>query len=106
VTTDIDARVMQSIDQSMKSEKPDYFRAATYYFENGKDLKQALTWVTKATEENPKAFYMFYLKAKIEYALKDDAAAKASVEKTITLAQEAKNDDYVAMANKLLAEHK
>lgn len=106
LTTDIDARVMKSIDESIKSEKPEYFRAAGYYFENGKDLNQALTWVNKATDENPKAFYMFLLKAKIEYALKDKAAGKASAEKTIVLAKEAKNDDYVALANKLIAENK
>ncbi|MNE44099.1 hypothetical protein D3C80_1383100 [compost metagenome] len=90
----------------MKSEKPEYFRAAGYYFENGKDLNQALTWANKATDENPKAFYMFLLKAKIEYALKDKAAGKASAEKTILLAKEAKNDDYVALANKLIADNK
>lgn len=106
LTTDIDARVMKSIDESIKSEKPEYFRAAGYYFENGKDLNQALTWVNKATDENPKAFYMFLLKAKIEYALKDKAAGKASAEKTIVLAKEAKNDDYVALANKLIADNK
>ncbi|MDR0801133.1 DUF2911 domain-containing protein [Fluviicola sp.] len=106
LTTDIDARVMKSIDESVRSEKPEYFKAATYYFENGKDLKQALTWVNKATDENPKAFYMFLLKAKIEYALKDKVAGKASAEKTIALAKEAKNEDYVALANKLMAENK
>lgn len=106
MTTDIDARVMQSIEESMKSDKPEYFRAAGYYFDNNKDLKQALTWATKATEENPKAFYMFFLKSKIEYALKDKAAGKASAEKTIELAKEAKNDDYIALATKLLADNK
>jgi hypothetical protein len=106
MTTDIDARVMKSIEESMKSEKPDYFRAASYYFDNGKDLKQAHEWVTKATEANTSAFWMMLLKAKIEYALKDNAAGKASAEKTIALAKEAKNDDYVAMANKLIEEHK
>lgn len=106
MTTSIDAKVMQSIEESMKSEKPDYFRAAGYYLDNGKDLKQALTWVNKAVEENPTAFYMYYTKARIEYALKDKAAAKSSVEKTIALAKEAKNDDYVTLANKLLEENK
>lgn len=106
MTTDIDARVMESIEASMKSEKPEYFRAAGYYFDNGKDLKQALTWATKATEENPTAFYMFNLKARIEYKLGDKAAGKASAEKSIALAKEAKNDDYVALGEKLLAENK
>lgn len=106
MTTDIDARVMESIAASMKSEKPEYFRAAGYYFDNGKDLKQALTWATKATEENPTAFYMFNLKARIEYKLGDKAAGKASAEKSIALAKEAKNDDYIALGEKLLAENK
>lgn len=106
MTTDIDARVMESIEASMKSEKPEYFRAAGYYFDNGKDLKQALAWATKATEENPTAFYMFNLKARIEYKLGDKAAGKASAEKSITLAKEAKNDDYVALGEKLLADNK
>ena len=106
LTTDIDAAVMKSIEESMKSETPDYFRAAQYYLENGKDLKQALTWVNKAVEANPTAFYMFYTKARIEYALKDKAAGKASAEKTIALAKEAKNDDYISLATKLIAENK
>ena len=106
MTTDIDARVMESIEASMKSEKPEYFRAAGYYFDNGKDLKQALTWATKATEENPTAFYMFNLKARIEYKLGDKAAGKASAEKSIALAKEAKNDDYIALGEKLLADNK
>ncbi len=106
MTTDIDARVMESIDASMKSDKPEYFRAAGYYFDNGKDLKKALEWATKATEENPKAFYMFNLKARIEYKLGDKAAGKASAEKSIALAKEAKNDDYVALGEKLLSDNK
>ncbi|MGV3611912.1 MAG: DUF2911 domain-containing protein [Fluviicola sp.] len=106
MTTDIDARVMESIEASMKSEKPEYFRAAGYYFDNGKDLKKALEWATKATEENPTAFYMFNLKARIEYKLGDKAAGKASAEKSIALAKEAKNDDYVALGEKLLADNK
>ena len=106
ITTDIDARVMQSIDASMKSEKPEYFRAASYYFDNGKDLKQALIWASKATEENPTAFYMFNLKARIEYKLGDKAAGKASAEKSIALAKDAKNDDYIALGEKLLSDNK
>lgn len=106
MTTDIDTRVMESIDASMKSEKPEYFRAAGYYFDNGKDLKKALEWATKATEENPKAFYMFNLKARIEYKLGDKAAGKASAEKSIALAKEANNDDYVALGEKLLSDNK
>ncbi len=106
MTTDIDEKVLKSIEESMKSDKPDYFRAATYFFEKGKDLPQALTWVNKAIDENPTAFYMVLLKAKIEYKLGDKKAGMASAEKTIKLATEAKNADYVALANKLMSENK
>lgn len=106
LATEIDAKVMANIEASMKSEKPDYFRAASYYFENNKDLKQALTWIDKALEENSTAFYMMLVKAKIEYKIGDKKAGKASADKTIELAQTAKNDDYVALAKKLLADNK
>lgn len=106
ITTSIDEQVMKNIEASMKSEEPDYFRAAGYYFDNDKDLKQALEWATKAVELNPKAFYMIYLKAKIEYKMGDKKAGKASAEQTIKSAEEAKNADYVALAKKLLEENK
>lgn len=106
ITTNIDERVMKSIDESMKSKDPDYFKAATYYFENNKDLKKALEWVSKAIDANPKAFYMVMLKARIEYALGDKKAGKSSAERTIKLAEEAKSDDYVRMATDLLEKNK
>ncbi len=106
MATEVDAKVMANIDESMKSEKPDYFRAASYYFENDKDLKQSLEWINKAMEENPDAYYMMFVKAKIEYKLGDKKAGKASAEKTIQLAEKAKSDDYVALAKKLMADNK
>jgi hypothetical protein len=106
LTTDIDAKVMKNIDASVVNDNRPYFQAAGYYYDNNKDLKQALTWVNKAIEQNPKAFYMMLLKAKIEYKLNDKVAGKASAEKTITMATESKNDDYIAMAKKLIADNK
>jgi tetratricopeptide (TPR) repeat protein len=106
ITTKIDDQVMKNIEASMKSDEPDYFRAAGYYFENDKDLKQALEWVNKAVELNPTAYYMMFLKAKIEYKMGDKKAGNASAENTIALAEEAKNADYVALASKLLEANK
>lgn len=106
ITTQIDQQVMNNIEVSMQSEAPDYFRAAGYYFDNGKDLKQALVWAIKAVEANPTAYYMMLLKAKIEYKLGDKTAGKASAEKSIGLAETAKNADYVALGKKLLEENK
>jgi hypothetical protein len=106
LTTDIDAKVMKNIETTLGKDNRPYFQAASYYFDNNKDLKQASAWVDKALEQNPKAYYMMLLKAKIAYKQGDKVNGKASAEKTIAMATEGKNDDYVAMAKKLLADNK
>ncbi|WP_213086924.1 DUF2911 domain-containing protein [Chitinophaga agrisoli] len=103
ITADIDGKVMNQIDEAMKGDKKPYFAAASYYYENGKDLKKAQEWVDAAVKENPKAFYMVHLKAKILAKAGDKAGAKAAAQQSIELAKEAKNDDYVALNNKLIA---
>lgn len=104
ITADIDTKVTAQIDEAMKNaEKKPYFQAAMYYYESGKDLKQALSWADAATKEAPKAFYIFHLKAKIQAKLGDKAGAKATAQQSITLSKEAKNDDYVALNEKLIA---
>ena len=106
ITADIDAKVMKNIDASVTNDNRPYFQAASYYYDNNKDLKQALVWANKATEQNPKAYWIMLLKAKIQYKLADKVGGKASAEKTISLATEDKNDDYVAMAKKLMVDNK
>jgi len=106
VTADIDAKMMKNIDAALQADTRPYFQAASYYYDNNKDLAKAGEWVDKAIASNPKAFYMVMLKAKIQLKQGDKAGAVATAEKVITLAKEAKNDDYVAMANKLIAENK
>lgn len=104
ITADIDGKVMAQITEAMKSaEKKPYFSAATYYYESGKDLKQALTWADAATKEDPKAFWVFHLKAKIQARTGDKAGAKATAEQSIALAKAANNADYVALNEKLIA---
>lgn len=106
LTADIDAKVMKNIETTLGKDNRPYFQAAGYYFDNNKDLKQASVWVDKALEQNPKAFYMMLLKAKIAYKQGDKVNGKAWAEKTIVSATEAKNDDYIAMAKKLMADNK
>ncbi|MCX6217050.1 DUF2911 domain-containing protein [Spirosoma sp.] len=106
ITADIDQTIVKNIEASLASDKPAYFEAASYYYDTNRDLKQALGWVTKATEQNPKAFWVMLLKARIELKLKEKANAIASAEKTVALATEAKNADYVKMANDLIASAK
>jgi hypothetical protein len=106
ITAEIDAKIMKNIETSMSADARPYFQSATYYYENNKDLKQALVWANKAVEQNPTAFWVMMLKARIELKLNDKTAAIASAEKTAAMAKEAQNDDYVKMANDLIAEAK
>ena len=105
ITTDIDSRVMAQINTIMKEDKKDlpYFSAAMYYMENGKDLNQALAWFNKAIEQNPKGFFIFYQRANCLAKLGKKSEAVESANKSMELAKDAKNDDYVALNQKLLA---
>lgn len=106
VVSDIDAKIMKNIETNVVNDSRPYFQAATYYYDNNKDLKQASEWADKAIASNPKAFWMVMLKAKIQAKQGDKKGAVASAEKVIALATEAKNDDYVAMAKKIVSENK
>lgn len=79
-----------------------YSSAATFYYEWDKDLNKALSNISKATEANPKAFWLFLQQARIQKDLGDKVAAKASAQKCVELATEAKNNDYVRMAGDLI----
>jgi tetratricopeptide (TPR) repeat protein len=103
VTTDIDSKVMAQINNLMNRDNRPYFGAAMYYLESGKDLNQAITWFDKAIEQNPNAFWIYHQKANALAKLgkKDDARQAAN--KSIELAKAQKNDDYVKLNEKLLA---
>ncbi len=101
VNTEIDSKVMAGIESALKDNRP-YAQAASYYFENGKDLNQAYEWIKIATNQNPNAFWLLLTQAKIENALGyyDDAILSANQSKE--KASAAKNNDYVKMCNQLI----
>lgn len=106
VVADIDAKMMKSIESALAADSRPYFQSANYYYDNNKDLAKALEYVNKGIDQNPKAFWMYQLKAKIQTKLNDKKGAIASAEKVKVLATEAKNDDYVKQAEKVIAENK
>jgi tetratricopeptide (TPR) repeat protein len=106
VTTDIDDKVMKNIEAALEKDSRPYFSAANYYYENNKDLKKALEWVEIAWSQNPKAYYMAHLKAKIQMKMKDTKGAIETAEKSLALSREAKSDDYIRLNEKLIAEAK
>ncbi len=104
ITTDVETKVMAQIDQLMNKDNRPYFNAAMYYMDNGKDLNQALTWFDKAVEAQPNAFWIHHQRANCLAKLGKKDEAKMAAEKSKALATEQKNDDYVKLNEKLLAE--
>jgi hypothetical protein len=102
IETDIDSKIIASIDKAMAVDTRPYFESAFYYFETGRDLKKALEWVNKAIEANSSAYWIWHLQAKIQAKAGDKIGAKASAEKSMALAKEGKNDDYVTLNMKLI----
>jgi tetratricopeptide (TPR) repeat protein len=106
VTTEIDEKVMKNIDAALEKDSRPYFQAAGYYYDNNKDLVKALGWVNTAIEQNPKAYYMVHLKAKIQLKMKDNKGAIESAEKSMAIAKEEGSEDYVHLNEKLIKEAK
>ena len=97
VDVDYEAKVMKSIEASTKVNPNNYFQAAVYYLESGKDLKQALEWINKAAEANPSAFWVLYQKARIQKGLGDKAGALTTSKASWEGAKKANNRDYQTM---------
>lgn len=106
VVADIDSKIMKTIESTVVKDSRPYFQAASYYYENDKDLKLAGEWVDKAIASNPKAYWVVLLKAKIQYKAKDFKGASATAEQVKVLAKEDQNDDYIKMADKIIADSK
>ncbi len=104
IMTHIKERIRGQLEAALQGDKKPYYQAANFYYDYDKNYPKALEYINKATEENPKAFFMFLQKAKIQKAMGDKAGAKESAMKTIELAKEANNADYVNFGNKLLQE--
>lgn len=102
VTSDIDEKVMATIDRIMSSDSKPYLAAAGYYLDNGKDLKKALEWANKAVDQQPEAFWVSHTKAKIQAKMGDKKGATETATKSLNQAKAARNQDYVALNEKLL----
>jgi hypothetical protein len=107
ISTEVDAKIMKNIETVMSpNDRRPYYNAASYYYDNNKDMKQALEWVNKATELTPDAYWVWHLKAKIQLKLKDAKGAIETAEKSKALALKDKDDAYVKNNDKLIAEAK
>lgn len=101
---EVDKRVMASIDRVLAGPTAnDYFAAASYYHEAGKDLNKALEWVQKANASEPR-YWMVRREALILADLNRKKEALEAAQKSLKLAEEAGNMDYVRMNKKSIQE--
>lgn len=103
VTVEYDQKVMESIRAHTRVNPGNYFQAAVYYLENGKDLNQALEWITLAEKDIPDAYWLQYQKARIQQALGDKAGALASASASLANAKKADDLPYQKMNQALIA---
>ena len=106
VVTEIDSKIMKTIESTIVQDTRPFYQAANYYYENNKDLKQALEWTEKAIVANPKAYWVVLLKAKIQLKLNDKKGAIATANQVIIMATADKDDSFIKQAEKLIASAK
>jgi hypothetical protein len=106
VVTEIDSKIMKNIESTVVKDSRPYYQAASYYYENNRDLKMALDWVGKAIIANPKAYWVVLLKAKIQLKLNDKKGAIETANLAIKMAKEDEDDSYVKQAEKLISSAK
>lgn len=105
IETEVDDIVMAQIKELVIDQEPQnpglYYQAANYYFTNNKDMNQAYEWIKKSVDADPK-YWTMHLKAKIELALGMKKDALESAQKSMEMAREAKNPDYVGLNERLI----
>ena len=105
IETQVDPLVMAQIKEYViygNSTDPSLlYSAASYYYTNNKDLNQAYNWINESVEDDPK-YWTVHLKAKIEAALGKKTDALETAEVSIDLAEEAGNQDYVGLNERLI----
>jgi hypothetical protein len=100
---EVDKRVMADIDRVMAGPSQNDYSAAAGYYHDKKDYNKALEYIQKANAKDPK-FWMLRTEALILADMGKKAEAIKAAEMSKKLAMEAKNDDYVRMNDKSIAE--
>lgn len=101
-----DEAVSKAISKVMSGpDANDYYAAGRYYFEAGKDLKQAYEWLHKSNEMDAK-FWKLRQEALVLAAMNKYPEAIAVAERSKAMAIEAKNKDYERMNTESINEWK
>ncbi|MCE7054556.1 DUF2911 domain-containing protein [Algoriphagus sp. AGSA1] len=105
IETQVDPLVMEQIRKyvidSNTTDPSLLYSAASYYYTNKKDMTQAYKWISESVKDDPK-YWTMHLKAKIEASLGEKTSAAHTAQEAKKLAQEAGNQDYVALNERLI----
>ena len=101
-----DAIVSKSIDKAMSGTSTnDYYAAAVYYLQEGKDIAKAQEWMDKAMSMVDKpAFWQLRQQSLIYAAAGNKKSAIETAKKSLESAEKAGNADYVKMNKSSLKE--
>ncbi len=94
IAVSFDATVMESIKKNTVVNDRNYVTAANYYFNNGKDLDQALAWMNIYLENHPKEFWNVHTKAKIQAKMGNKKEAKETAKQSLELAKASERGDF------------
>jgi len=101
-----DKTVMTGIERIMNGPTAnDYYAAAVYYMNSGKDINKAKEWMDKAMSMTDKpAFWQLRQQSLIYAKAGDKKEAIATAKKSLAAAEAAGNDDYIKMNKDSLKE--
>lgn len=107
LTTNAEEVVMAEINNRINVKKEDrpslFYQSALYYFNNGKDLRQAYDWIQVANKKGLDPVHL-QLRAKIEAALGDYDGAIKNARTSSELAKTKKLDQVITSNEKLIQE--
>ncbi|MEM7551320.1 MAG: DUF2911 domain-containing protein [Bacteroidota bacterium] len=104
----VTAQIEAQLENPMASVANLYFSASSYYFNEGKDLNQALEWMNKGLEINDRAFWHMHTKAKIlaQLGKKEEAIEVAKISKEKASKWAGGDFGYIKRNDDLIAELK
>lgn len=100
-----EGHINEHIAKLMQTDAPPYYQVATYFYETRQNLDKAKEAIDKAVSAQPKAFFMWFLKAKIEKALGNKEEARSAADNSISFAAGTPYEmDYINLNGALLAD--
>lgn len=100
-----DSKVMDNIEKAIAgTTKSEYYTAASYYYNTGRDLNQALTWIQLANAGDKQKFWQLRRESQILGKLGRYKEAIEVAEKSMALSEKAGNMEYVKFNKEAIAE--